>query len=419
MSLSWICHLLMLSGGSGALFLLWKFYRRMFFPPALRIRWDTYRSLPLNSKGWYPDVDMDKQDDNKESHAVVRRYHERGTLSISGKSEIERYVQATEHLYLQENLDNLLFATKPSKKTTFTIIWLRSGFCSVNDVSTFAWLIRNGRLSNMLPFVLVTTDGDNAMPSILSDENRDALLANPKMLAWLTQNYDGKHQHPKLHPVPIGFDVHTPLNVRSGGGVAQKTEKKTSSTDDLHMMMLTTQLGGGSADHNRRRRAIVVDKCALSHSERKLALAQLSETANAHNQILMSAHRQSLEEVWRSYRDNEFGVSIRGRGLDCHRTWEMLYFGMIPIIKHSSLDPMFDGLPVVFVEEWTEVLNMDLAKAHCRAMARVTDASLLEKVFDEGYWIHRCTTKSKQTRWRRRHDGIKRNSPNGRSRWAD
>ena len=50
-----------------------------------------------------------------------------------------------------------------------------------------------------------------------------------------------------------------------------------------------------------------------------------------------------------------FIISPHGNGLDCHRTWEALALGCYPIIKSSPLDCMFEGLPVIIVNNWNEV----------------------------------------------------------------
>ena len=39
-----------------------------------------------------------------------------------------------------------------------------------------------------------------------------------------------------------------------------------------------------------------------------------------------------VDKLWDAYKKYTFGVSPHGNGLDCHRTWEMLYFGMIPML---------------------------------------------------------------------------------------
>jgi hypothetical protein len=50
-----------------------------------------------------------------------------------------------------------------------------------------------------------------------------------------------------------------------------------------------------------------------------------------------------------------FVISPYGGGPDCHRTWEALALGCIPIIKSSALDPLFEGLPVLLVKQWSDV----------------------------------------------------------------
>ena len=39
-----------------------------------------------------------------------------------------------------------------------------------------------------------------------------------------------------------------------------------------------------------------------------------------------------------------FALSLHGAGADCHRHWEILSVGSIPLIKSSFLDPLFDDL---------------------------------------------------------------------------
>ena len=57
--------------------------------------------------------------------------------------------------------------------------------------------------------------------------------------------------------------------------------------------------------------------------------------------------------------DYKFVLSPRGGGEDCHRTWEALYTGVIPIVKKSSIDELYENLPVLVVKDWDEI-NEDL-----------------------------------------------------------
>jgi hypothetical protein len=60
-------------------------------------------------------------------------------------------------------------------------------------------------------------------------------------------------------------------------------------------------------------------------------------------------------EYYRSLSQVRFAISPHGNGLDCHRTWEILFMGAFPIVKRSSLDEMYRDLPVLIVENWIDV----------------------------------------------------------------
>ncbi len=51
----------------------------------------------------------------------------------------------------------------------------------------------------------------------------------------------------------------------------------------------------------------------------------------------------------------KFLLSPRGNGLDCHRTWEALLMGSIPILEHSYLDQIFIDMPVLLINKWEDV----------------------------------------------------------------
>jgi hypothetical protein len=65
--------------------------------------------------------------------------------------------------------------------------------------------------------------------------------------------------------------------------------------------------------------------------------------------------RMSVESYLWNVVHAKFVVSPHGNGLDCHRTWEALYLGVIPIVKTSSLDQLYEDLPVLIVDDWSDV----------------------------------------------------------------
>jgi hypothetical protein len=94
-------------------------------------------------------------------------------------------------------------------------------------------------------------------------------------------------------------------------------------------------------------------------------------------------------ELWREKTRYAFVVSPHGNGLDCHRTWESLVLGNIPIVKRSSIDALYEGLPVVIVDDWREIdqanLNRWLA-THAEAFSRPDVQARLTN----DYWLTRA-----------------------------
>lgn len=85
---------------------------------------------------------------------------------------------------------------------------------------------------------------------------------------------------------------------------------------------------------------------------------------------------------------SKFVFSPRGNGIDCHRTCEALYLGAIPIVKTSFLDLIYEGLPVLIVQNWDEVDEDFLKKAYHnvksqRANLERLDASYCKREFNQ------------------------------------
>jgi hypothetical protein len=80
-----------------------------------------------------------------------------------------------------------------------------------------------------------------------------------------------------------------------------------------------------------------------------------------------------------------FVLSPRGNGLDCYRTWEALLIGTIPICLRSTLDPLYDGLPVLLVASWDDVTQELLLKKY-KEFTNNKDMYNHERMFAQ-YWI--------------------------------
>ncbi len=60
--------------------------------------------------------------------------------------------------------------------------------------------------------------------------------------------------------------------------------------------------------------------------------------------------------AWRqSVYSHAFVACPHGHGADTHRVWEVLILGSVPVVRTSKLDELYAGLPVLVVQEWTDV----------------------------------------------------------------
>lgn len=66
------------------------------------------------------------------------------------------------------------------------------------------------------------------------------------------------------------------------------------------------------------------------------------------------------KDYLRKIKSHKFTLSPEGNGLDCHRTWEILAMNRIPILKKSgSLERLYKNLPVLFINKWEDLGNID------------------------------------------------------------
>lgn len=194
-------------------------------------------------------------------------------------------------------------------------------------------------------FILVTGDCDESCPNELfrSQEEFIRFIESDKIIHWYSQNCIGSHI--KLTQIPIGMDYHT-MSVRD-----HEWGPKTSPVNQERILFEIRQ----SAKPLQQR---IVKAYANFHFLMNTKYAY--DRIDAINKIPKSCvfyepTKVKRLETWKTQSEYAFVISPHGNGLDCHRTWEAISLGTIPIIKTSQLDPLFDGLPVWIVKDWNQV----------------------------------------------------------------
>lgn len=290
--------------------------------------------------------------------------------TISKKSLPSEYYKAsTEKIFSKNYIESNIKNTG--------VIWLRNSSNSKeNDVITFIRHIVNLDSFEKKEFTLITTDGDNSFPdSAINAIKKEALLKflnNKYLLSWYTQNYDGSLVHPKLKPIPIGFDLHTVFDSSVSNG-----KKGLSKMFKIYNIQLINLI-----NKNQRIFSILVDGMANSHPERTDVLKKI-ETIDNKN-FFIKKKKLSRGELFENYCKYTFGLSPRGNGIDCHRTWEMLFFGMIPIIKKSSIDSLYLNLPVLLVDSYDDLEKINYTEKYNELKKLLP---VPKKIFLLNYWL--------------------------------
>lgn len=212
------------------------------------------------------------------------------------------------------------------------LIWIRMGSVNVQkqvDLISFA--------THVLPLltgptVLISTDGDMSVPADLPPETTQSILSCPQIKAWYTQNLTPA-MHDKLHPLPIGFDLHT-----------IRTSRFHTVTDVARLLTAP-----GLAPEQRIPRIW----CDVHHTQNSSYRKTLKRLLPTLTLVDTATGYIPAEELWEKYGMYRYVLSLPGNGLDCHRTWEALAKGAT-VLTHKDWNPFVQERIVMF-EDWSQL----------------------------------------------------------------
>jgi len=217
------------------------------------------------------------------------------------------------------------------------------------------------------PIVLVSGNQDINFTDI--NEFKE-LLEEEKLIKWYSQNMCLDHE--KCIRIPIGLDYHTlysHLGMNHPWSIGMLPSIQEAIIDDIRTR--------GRPISERRAAAFCNWQFFLDRGDRREVLQKVDMNA-----LYMVPNYQGRNESWMNQMEFAFVCSPSGGGLDCHRTWEALILGCVPIVKSSGMDSLFDGLPVWIVKDWSEVTLENCVKKK----EEYSGAYSLEKL-DLSYWV--------------------------------
>jgi len=94
-----------------------------------------------------------------------------------------------------------------------------------------------------------------------------------------------------------------------------------------------------------------------------------------------------MEYFYEQISSHPYILSPAGAGPDCHRHWESIILGSIPIVLKSSATKVLDGLPCLQVNVWSDVTEKRLIEEYPKLLERFKSNNM-ERVWFE-YWKER------------------------------
>ena len=229
------------------------------------------------------------------------------TISIYERSYLNRFSNIKKYvkdvIYVNENNNNLETILHNQKNIFFTKIdWIHY------FIKVILPLIKK-------PFILITHNGDQL------SGNYPKILNHPLLLKWYGQNMGLINN--KTGGIPIG------LENQMWNRTNFDTIEKNRFNNKNNLLYLNF-----SEKTNKNRK--------------KIMELFLSKGFKKNNSLQWNDYMKELSTY-------KFAISPQGNGIDCHRTWECLYLGVIPIIEKSVPMSFFDKLPILFVNSYEEI----------------------------------------------------------------
>lgn len=242
---------------------------------------------------------------------------------------------------------------------------------------------------NVLPkvnhsFVLVTGDAVVEPETVLGDDFQ-AFIADARILKWFAQNTVMRHE--KLVQIPVGLDYHTLSEKATDWGPKTSPQEQEKSLQ---------QIQSEASSFESRDPTVFTDKFdPSSHKSRSSVWKSLSHQSNI---LHIQERTVPRNELWNLMTQHRFVVSPRGKGIDCHRTWEALVLGCVPLVSAGPHNRIFEdhGLRVIEMDDksWDNVASDEIQAAMTSALQQKTFAEA--EVFRENtippplylkYWV--------------------------------
>lgn len=244
--------------------------------------------------------------------------------------------------------------TNTGKTPTFNPAEVKPG--DMIFVRDALWFFRTEGKKITVPYFILTAG--EYLDSFKEDYFR--YLDNPLILGWFTV-HPHKKQHERVFAIPLGILQYHDLYTKRAEAHKKFLNYRKAKKKKLLYMNITDWRNPA----RKKIRELFKDKPFCSCGDFGPFERYLKETA-----------------------EHKFSIAPPGLGPDLYRIYECLLVGTIPIVQHSYMDWLYEGLPILFVDDWEAITREYLEQQYAQLTARKYNP---EKLYME-YWIDYIAT---------------------------
>lgn len=170
-------------------------------------------------------------------------------------------------------------------------------------------------------FKLITHNADR--PAISGNHD---LLEDTRLIKWYGMNIDTLH--PKLQSIPIGI-----------------ANEKWSHGDKGILLDVISE-------GNTKRNFVYCNFDVSTNPDKR---SSILKSLKQHSYIDFEISKLSFTEYLKKLSTYKFVISPPGNSVDCHRIWESIYLGVIPIVEKHLVHNYWSDLPILFVDSFNDI----------------------------------------------------------------
>jgi hypothetical protein len=190
--------------------------------------------------------------------------------------------------------------------------------------------------------------------------------------------------HPKVSALPIG------LNYYRQGIIMYDYLKENKISDKTELLGINFSPQTNSVRSKLVKKAKTKWKKFCIFMDSFPSIKEYWRDSNIDNKIKITVTNPLYYKEISKFK---FVLSPPGAGVDCHRTWEALHLGCIPIVESSTINELYSDLPILVVNNWNDINEDFLHEKYKEIMKKKENGEYNMNKITLKYWIKEILNK--------------------------